>query len=170
MLKGGRIKMRFASCFRLGPLLVLALGGILAFSQVASSDGKIVASRALTFEGSRAEAKTFMGYHRSIHLTREQEAIQREALEAIPAPCCSNFSAATCCCECNLTRTIWGLSNFLVFEKGFGVAQVRNAVNAWVQAVNPSGFTGDSCATGGCGRPFEEGGCGGMHESHLIFR
>jgi hypothetical protein len=154
----------------LGLLLVLALGGTVAFSQVPSGDGMTPEAGTLTFEGSRAEAERFIGYHRSIHLTPEQEATKREALEAIPAPCCSTFSAATCCCECNLTKTIWGLSNFLIVEKGFGVEQVRDAVNAWTQAINPSGFPGDSCFTGGCGRPFEEGGCGGMHESRLISR
>jgi len=162
--------MRFVSYSVLGLWLVLALGGTVAFSQVSSSDAKTTDPETLTFEGSRAEAESFIGYHRSIQLTPEQEAVEREALEAIPAPCCSNFTAATCCCECNLARSIWGLSSFLIAEKGFGVEQVRDAVNAWVEAINPSGFPGDSCFTGGCGRAFQEGGCGGMHESRLIFR
>jgi len=169
MSKGGDQEMRFMSYSVLRLLLVLALGGTVAFGQVSSSDGKTPEAATLTLEGSRAEAERFMGYHRSIDLTPEQEATKREALEAIPAPCCSNFSVATCCCECNLAKTIWGLSNFLIAEKGSGVEQVRDAVNAWIQAINPSGFTGDSCFTGGCGRPFQEGGCGGMHESQLIF-
>jgi len=81
-----------------------------------------------------------------------------------------DFTAATCCCECNLARSIWGLSHFLIAEKGFGLERVRDAVNVWIQAIDPSGFPGDSCFTGGCGRPFEEGGCGGMHRRRLIFR
>jgi len=152
-----------------GLLFLLVMGGAVAFGQVSSSNGKTSEPGTPTFEGSRAEAERFMGYHRSIQLTPEQEATKRAALEAIPAPCCSNFSAATCCCECNLARTIWGLSNFLIAEKGFGVERVRDAVNAWIAALDPSGFPGDSCFKGGCGRPFEEGGCGGMHESQLIF-
>jgi hypothetical protein len=161
--------MRFMSYSVLGLLLVLALGGTVAFSQETSSNGKTDEAGTLTFEGSRAEAERFIGYHRSIQLTPEQEATKREALEAIPAPCCSNFSTATCCCPCNLAKTIWGLSNFLIAEKGFGPDQVRHAVNAWIGAINPSGFTGDACFAGGCGRSFEEGGCGGMHESQLTF-
>jgi hypothetical protein len=161
--------MRLISKSSLGLLLVLSLGGVLALNQASFSDVRTVDLETLTFEGSRAEAERFMAYHRSIHLTPEQEAVKRKALEAIPAPCCSNFSAATCCCECNLTRTIWGLSNFLIAEKGFGAGQVREAVNAWIQAVNPSGFTGDACYKGSCGRSFKEGGCGGMREEELIF-
>jgi hypothetical protein len=162
--------MRFTSRFVLGLLLVLPLSGSVALGQVASGDAKTAEPKTLTFEGSRAEAERLMAYYRSIRLTTEQEAVKREALEAIPAPCCSNFTAATCCCECNLTRTIWGLSHFVIAERGFGVGQVRGAVNAWLQAINPSGFPGDSCFTGGCLRSFGEGGCGGMRESELIFR
>jgi hypothetical protein len=157
------------SYWGLGLVLVLALGRVVAISEASTGDGGTAESATLTFEGSRAEAERFMVYHRSIHLNAEQEAVKREALEAIPAPCCSNFSAATCCCECNLTRTIWGLSAFLIAEKGFTAEQVRDAVNAWIQAVNSSGFSGDACYKGGCGRPFEAGGCGGMHESQLVF-
>ena len=162
--------MRSMSYSVLGLLLVLVLGVTVAFSQISSNGEKTPESGALTFDGSRAEAERFIGYHRSIQLTPEQEATKREALGAIPAPCCSNFSAATCCCECNLAKTLWGLSNFLITEKDFRAEQVRHSVNAWIQAINPSGFPGDSCFTGGCGRPFEEGGCGGMHESRLISR
>jgi hypothetical protein len=161
--------MRLTSYSGIGLLLVLALGGAVAISHASASDGRTTESEALTFEGSRAEAERFMAHHRSIHLTPEQEEVKREALEAIPAPCCRNFSAATCCCECNLTRTIWGLSAFLISEKGFAAEQVRDAVNAWIQAVNSSGFSGDACYKGACGRSFEAGGCGGMHESQLVF-
>lgn len=161
--------MRFMSYAVFGSLLVLGLGATAVFGQVSSSGAKTPKPETLAFEGSRAEAERFIGYHRSIHLTPKQEATKREALEAIPAPCCSNFSAATCCCECNLAKTIWGLSNLLIAEKGFGAEQVRDAVNTWIAAIDPSGFPGDSCSTGGCGRSFEEGGCGGMLESQLTF-
>jgi hypothetical protein len=169
MSKGGQHEMRFTSYTVLALLLALALSGTVAFGQESASDGKAAESEKIVFEGSRAEAERFIGYHRSILLTPEQEAIKRQALEVIPAPCCSNFSAATCCCPCNLAKTIWGLSNFLIAMKGFGAGQVRDAVNTWIAAINPSGFPGDSCFTGGCGRPFEERGCGGMHESELLF-
>ena len=102
--------MRFISYSVLGLLLVLPLGGTVAFGQVSASDGKTPEPGTLTFEGSRAEAESFIGYHRSIQLTPEQEATKREVLEAIPAPCCSNFSAATCCCE-------WGGLSIMVSPK-----------------------------------------------------
>jgi hypothetical protein len=120
-------------------------------------------------EGSRDEAERFMANHRSIHLTPAQEAIRQEALGAIPAPCCSDFSIATCCCECNLARAVWGLSKFLIAEKGLGTEQVRETVEAWLQAIHPAEYTGDACFTGGCGRGLREGACGGMDEHQLLF-
>jgi hypothetical protein len=161
--------MRLTSYSGLGLLLVLAVCAAVAIGEASARDGTTVESETLVFEGSPAEAERFMALRHSIQLTPEQEAIKLEALGAIPAPCCSNFTAATCCCECNLTRTIWGLSAFLIAEKGYGVDQVRDAVNAWIQAINSSGFAGNACYAGACGHSFEEGGCGGMHESRPIF-
>lgn len=121
------------------------------------------------FAGSREEVETFMAYNRSIQLTAPQEAIRTTALKAIPAPCCSKFSAATCCCECNLTRSIWGLAKHLITERGAGAEQVRQAVTAWIDTLNPGGYPGDTCFTGGCNKAFKKSGCGGMRESKLIF-
>jgi hypothetical protein len=156
--------------FRTGLVLLvtLALGGASAYGDARAQGGGEPQSAPFTFEGSRAEAERFMGYYDAIELTAAQEAVRLEALQPLPAPCCSNFSAATCCCECNLARTIWGLSKFLIAREGRGAEEVREAVSAWVQSINPSGYTGDACFTGGCGRSFEEGGCGGMHEKQLI--
>ena len=63
-----------------------------------------------------------------IELTPEQELIKKKALSKIPAPCCSDNSAYTCCCPCNmapLLRTHQG-------EDGHGVevAVVVRHVNA----------------------------------------
>ncbi|OGY99751.1 MAG: hypothetical protein A2945_02010 [Candidatus Liptonbacteria bacterium RIFCSPLOWO2_01_FULL_52_25] len=60
------------------------------------------------------EAQRFIDINRNVTLTPEQEAVRVAALSQLPAPCCSEFTAATCCCECNLTRAIWGLSKSLI--------------------------------------------------------
>ena len=86
----------------------------------------------------------------------------------MPAPCCSNFSAATCCCECNLSRSIWGLSKLLITEHKADAEQVRKAVEGWIEALNPSGYEGKTCTTGRCNLPFKDEGCGGMQEDRLM--
>ncbi len=120
------------------------------------------------FEGSREEITTLMGYYDSIELTLAQEEVRKEALGPVPAYCCKEFSAATCCCVCNLSRTLWGLSKFLIVEKGADAAQVREAVESLVAVLNPSGYEGETCMTGSCNRPFKEGGCGGMNKHQLM--
>ena len=118
--------------------------------------------------GDRAETERFLEYYETIQLTAEQEAVRVEALEALPAPCCKQFSAATCCCQCNMARAGWGLAKHLIVEEGMDAAGVREQVAAWHVAINPAGFSGDSCFTGGCGRAFRDNGCGGMQASHLV--
>lgn len=113
-------------------------------------------------------ARQYMGYYESIELTPEQQEVKRAALGEMPAPCCSDFSAYTCCCECNLSRTIWGLSNHLIAERGHDAAQVRDAVEEWVATINPDGYSGQVCTTGGCGRAFQHDGCGGMLAGQLV--
>jgi hypothetical protein len=121
------------------------------------------------FTGDRAETERFLVYNRSIELTPEQEKVRVEALEALPAPCCSQYTAATCCCPCNMALATWGLAKHLIVDQGYGVAEVRAAVAEWHRAINPEGFSGDVCASpGGCGRPFAKNGCGGMDERHLV--
>ena len=61
------------------------------------------------------------------------------------APCCSNYSAYTCCCKCNLSRTVWGLSKFLIARQDKNAAQVGEAVSKWIDAMNPQGFSGSAC-------------------------
>jgi hypothetical protein len=131
------------------PATVAVFGGKLVFADVA------------------AQSRQFIGYYSSIRLTSEQEAVKREVLAAMPAACCKNSNALTCCCTCNLSKTIWGLSNY-VLAQGANADQLRQVVSEWKSYVNPAGYAGDSCYSGGCGRAFEDNGCGGMSESNLV--
>jgi len=120
----------------------------------------------LAFTDAKAQTEEFIGYYGSIDLDDTQEAIKKAALEPLPAPCCSDNSAYTCCCPCNLSKTIWGLSAYLITEEGANAETVRERVQEWIAFVNPDGFSGNVCTTaGGCPRPFAKNGCGGMHGS-----
>lgn len=123
----------------------------------------------VTFEDVPTQTRQFIAWYDSIQLTPAQEAIRVEALSAIPAPCCSDNSAATCCCPCNMAKSVWGLSKYLITEKGAGVDEVRKAAQDWFGFINPEGFSGDVCYTGGCGRAFHENGCGGMRADRPVF-
>lgn len=123
---------------------------------------------ALTFTGDRAETERFIAFNDKITLTAAQEAIRVEALSAIPAPCCKEFSAATCCCNCNMKRASDGLAKHLIVDLGADAAKVRTTIQAWQLAINPDGFEGDSCSTGKCGKPFNADGCGGMVHGQLV--
>lgn len=125
------------------------------------------AESAVEFTDVARQAREFMTYNRTIELTRAQEAVKREALSRMHAACCSDYSAYTCCCECNLSRTVWGLSNHLIADKGYDADQTSATVAAWLEFVNPAGFGGDACFTGRCGSSFAHDGCGGMSESAL---
>jgi hypothetical protein len=106
--------------------------------------------------------------YRTIELTPDQEAIRQRALGPLRAPCCKEFSAATCCCECNMSRAAWGLAKHLIVEKGKGAEEVRSQVEQWYKSINPAGFSGTACSTGGCAKPFAKDGCGGMNPDLLI--
>lgn len=138
-------------------LLVAAVAAAFAvYAAAPKADGE------LAFTDAAAQSTQFMEWEKSIELTPEQEAVKKEALTALPAPCCSDNTAYTCCCPCNMSRTIWGLSNHLIAERGANAEQVKNKVQEWIAFINPDGFSGDVCYTGGCGRPMSENGCGGM--------
>jgi len=124
----------------------------------------------LAFTNADAQTRTFIGYYHSIKLTRAQEAVKNRALNSIPAPCCSDKPMRTCCCDCNLAKSVWGMSNYAVAKLGYTEAQLRDKVLAWLAFVNPRGFSGDSCYTGRCGLAFDANGCGGMSESRLVVR
>lgn len=147
-------------------LLVLGTGAFLALGAgadraLAESDPDGIATREHT--------ERLIRHDDEIELTAEQEKVRREALEALPAPCCSQFTAATCCCECNMARATWGLAKHLIVNEGADADRVREAVRDWHEAINPDGFTGDACFTGGCGRAFADNGCGGMKKGELVY-
>lgn len=155
-------------------LLVVAAVGLVILAETSTSAGETpratsTETMAPTPSGQQAETETLLAYNRSIELTPAQHEVFRQALDGLPAPCCDQYSAATCCCECNMARATWGLAKHLVAEKGYGASEVRTAVADWFADVNPDGFTGDACFTGGCGRSFARNGCGGMSEDHLVF-
>ena len=123
----------------------------------------------IKFYDVRVQTAEFMGYCKSIKLTPAQEKIKNQALSAIPAPCCSDFSVATCCCPCNMAKSIWGLSHFLIAKKNSNATHVKETVTAWIHFINENGFDGNTCNEGRCGFPFKESGCGGMKEGNVIF-
>ncbi|MCP4200738.1 MAG: hypothetical protein GY769_02235 [bacterium] len=149
------------------PLLTLAaLAGLLATtltSCAAVADG----SDDFAFTTAEEDARRFVAWESEIELTGEQEQVMKEALEPMPAPCCSDNSAYTCCCPCNLAKSWWGLSKHLITERGAGVEEVRSTVEEWFARLNPDGFTGDICGTGGCNRALRDNGCGGMSAARL---
>ena len=131
----------------------------------------------------------FIDWYYSMELSAEQLAIRDMALSSEVAPCCDEYPMSTCCCECNLSRSIWGLSAYLITEKDYGVSQVHGAALQWAHFIRPDyyvaseleqkgidpgqwGFTTEStCFAGNCERPFYTetsdghlGGCGGMEE------
>jgi hypothetical protein len=128
-------------------------------------------------------------WHNSIELSTEQQAVRDAALSQLAAPCCDEYPMSTCCCECNLARGVWGLSAYLIAEKGYGADQVREAALQWLHFIRPDyyvasgleqegispglyGFSTEStCFADHCDRAFytetssgHPGGCGGMDE------
>ncbi len=109
------------------------------------------------------KTETFISYYYSIKIDEKEDAILRKALGNIPAPCCADYPAYTCCCECNLKRTIHGLSKYLL-KQNLSADDITTIVLSWIEFVNPAGFTGDSCYIGNCEKPFYKNGCGGMEK------
>ncbi len=140
-----------------------AVVGLMLFLERDSEAGPI------EFTDVRKQALEFIAYNDSIQLTPEQEAVKKKALAAIPAPCCKDNSAYTCCCPCNMAKSWWGLANYLIAEEGQDADQVRATVEEWIEFIGPEGFSGNACYTGGCMRPFHQNGCGGMQHSHVVF-
>jgi hypothetical protein len=126
------------------------------------------AGTAPTLREVRAKAENYIDYENAIRLTAAQARVKAEALQAIPAPCCKDYSMATCCCPCNLAKSVWGLSHYLIAKKSYTASQVKGEVLRWLAAINPAGFTGNACFNGGCKRPFSKNGCGGMEATEVI--
>ncbi|MGD2104377.1 MAG: hypothetical protein PVJ55_04590 [Anaerolineae bacterium] len=122
----------------------------------------------------------FIDYYEATSLSAEQEQILEEALLPLKAPCCDDNPMSTCCCDCNLAKSVWGLSSYLIAEKDLGVDAVQDSALQWLRfihsdyyigreladrGVNPDRYDlprGDSCYTGRCELPFADSGCGGM--------
>lgn len=123
----------------------------------------------IEFTDVKEQTIQFMEYYEAIELTPEQERVKLAALSKLPAACCADNSAYTCCCVCNLSRTVWGLTAHLIAERDYDAEQVQAAVKKWIEFVNPGGFSGNSCYRGGCARSFANNGCGGMNPNHFIW-
>jgi hypothetical protein len=146
-------------------LFAVPLAASLALDRAASSRP----SRSVKFFDAPSQAAEFIGYSRSVTLTPAQQKVREKALRAMAAPCCKEFPLATCCCSCNLAKSAWGLTNFMIARKGATADEVKNAVGGWLAFVNPNGFSGDACnSAGGCARRFAHNGCGGMDERNLL--
>lgn len=143
---------------------ILIVGAIVAMAL----DQAAAARPPVRFFDAPSQTAEFIGYARSIELTTAQRRIRDRALSKLQAPCCSHFSMATCCCPCNLAKSVWGLSNSLIAREGAREEQVEKMARLWIRYVNAKGFTGDVCdSAGGCGRRFSDNGCGGMDERDL---
>jgi len=90
----------------------------------------------------------------------------------------------TCCCPCNLSRSVWGLTKYLVTEHNYEGEELKKAILEWLhftrskyylikelkrrgidlQEVNmtPEPMSCFRKDVKGCELPFKEGGCGGM--------
>ena len=131
----------------------------------------------------------FIDWYNAINLTSVQQALRDGALRPLVAPCCDEYPMSTCCCECNLSRSVWGLSAYLITEKGYTVDQLQEAILQWLHFIRPDYYvasaleeegkiprvfglsTQSSCYTDRCNLPFYRemeylhlGGCGGMED------
>ena len=177
-------------------LLALALvvgGGWLLNQrqQVSAATPEEVAAEIIPQEGdptaydiplSLDNTQQFIDYYNATTLTAEQESTMRNALLPLKAPCCDDNSMATCCCPCNLAKSVWGLSSYLIAEKDYNAEQVRESALQWLRFIhsdyyvaqelrsrggNPDKYGlphGDACYAGRCELPFVNDGCGGMGE------
>ncbi|MEJ2085808.1 MAG: hypothetical protein P8Y44_09040 [Acidobacteriota bacterium] len=159
-------KRRIKSVIAIGGLVVVAAAVAIASGTRSEerSSGSI-----FPFTDVKEQTLQFHAFNRDIQLTPEQEAVMSEALKGLKAPCCADKTALTCCCQCNMAKSWWGLSKHLIAERGLGSEEVRTAVREWFEYINPDGFSGDSCYVGRCSRPFHDNGCGGMNEEDIVF-
>ena len=149
-------------------LLLVAFALLLSLG--ASSPAKESSGEEFKFTDVVAQTEEFIGYYHSIQLTPEQEQIKKDALSSFPAPCCQEFTMATCCCPCNFAKSVWGLSNYLIAKKNYKTEQVKQTALRWIdfgrKGTKPAG---DACFTGRCSKPFHQDGCGGMKEDNVIY-
>lgn len=151
-------------------VVILSCAALLAFpmGSSAAKNGVGDERRELKFTDAHAQAVEFIGYYHSIKLAPDEEKIKADALEAIPAPCCKEFSMATCCCPCNMAKSVWGLSHFLIRERHYDARRLKAAVEDWLRFSNKRGYSGNACDEGHCNLPFAKDGCGGMNEKRVL--
>jgi hypothetical protein len=155
-----RLIRRFPQLAGLALALAVGSAATIAWAQAANP--------VIRFTDAATQTAEYIGYTRTLELTSAQRALRDRALSKLAAPCCMKFSMDTCCCACNLAKSVWGLSNFLIVRQLAGAKEIQDNARAWIAFVNPNGFTGDVCDTpGGCPRPFSADGCGGMNERDL---
>jgi hypothetical protein len=124
----------------------------------------------------------FIDYYETESITPQQQEIVTNALEPLAAPCCDDNPMSTCCCPCNLAKSVWGLSRYVVAEHDYSVDQVREAALEWlhftrgdyyiIQDMEKNGIDPaqyglvheNSCYVGKCEFPVQENGCAGMSE------
>ena len=151
------------------PTLVLLLA-VLPLAVFVSSWALAATRGAIEFTDVERQTREFLEYERTIQLTPAQEKVYRAALEALPAPCCSDNTALTCCCPCNSAHAWWGLTKHLVANLGYDTAATKAKVDEWFRFINPKGWSGDTCySAGGCAKPFHQNGCAGMSAGQLAF-
>ena len=129
--------------------------------------------------------RRFVDYYDSTTLTASQKAIKDKALLPLKAPCCDDNSMATCCCPCNLAKSVWGLSSYLIAEENYDADQVQEAALQWLRFIHSNYYVvqelkdrgvdpgeyglshENPCYAGLCELPFVDGGCGGMADLRL---
>lgn len=149
--------------------VVLLLLMTISNSGLALAAARAAQEKPLVFKNVASQTMEFIAYYHSISLTPEQKKIKEQALGSIPAPCCKDFSALTCCCPCNFAKSLWGLSNYLIAKRGYTVAQLHGAALEWINFTHANGFAGDGCNKDRCGLATSADGCGGMQEQQLVF-
>lgn len=145
------------------------------------------ASTAYEIPLSFTNTQRFIDWYNTIDLSAAQAKVREEALSPLVAPCCDEYPMSTCCCVCNLSRSVWGLSAYLIREKGYTAEQVQKSALQWLHFIRPDYYvarvlkeegrylprygvsTESSCFTNRCELPFYRktgfryiGGCGGM--------
>ena len=132
------------------PLLALALlivggCGVTQRQEPSSVTPEEIATKIIPKEGDPTSygiaialnnTQRFIDRYNAISLTPEQEGVRRDALRPLKAPCCDDNSMATCCCPCNLAKSVWGLSSYLIVEQGYGAEQVRESARQWLHFIH----------------------------------
>jgi hypothetical protein len=149
-------------------LAAAATGGLLWSADSFALTKRASDSHPISFRDAQAQAREFIRENERMTLTPAQQKVMTQALSSVPASCCAQYSVSTCCCPCNLARSVWGLSKTLIQKHGASESQVRRAVTEWLTFINPRGSAGNACFTGGCDRPFHKDGCGGMDAKTLL--